>query len=192
MIAREKLRTILEKHEKWFLGESGGKRAMLMGENLKYADLAGANLIGADLRGADLKYADLAGANLIGADLRGADLTDANLIGADLADVDLIYADLTDANLIGADLSHTLTDQIKGKSVISVQVDTSRPNNIISYWVDLGVWTTGCFQGSLDELKEKIEETHKDNTFLRERYYRVIHFILQEADEDNGRIEVEE
>lgn len=24
--------------------------------------------------------------------------------------------------------------------------------------------------------------------FLRERYYRVIHFILQEADEDNGKM----
>ena len=152
MMDREELRTILEKHKKWLLGESGGKRAMLIGANLQYAILTGVNLRGADLRYADLRGADLAGTILIGADLR-----------------------------------HTITEQIKGKSVISVQVDTSRPNNIISYWVDLGIWTTGCFQGSLDELREKIEETHKNNAFLRERYYRVIHFILQEADEDNGR-----
>ena len=109
-----------------------------------------------------------------------ADLGHANLSGANLEE-----ADLTQAYLTGA-----TTEQMVGKSVISVQVDTSRPNNTISYWVDLGVWTTGCFQGSLDELREKIEETHKDNAFLRERYYRVIHFILQEADEDNGRNEV--
>ncbi len=164
MIAREKLRTVLEKHKKWMLGESGGERA-----DLRYADLRYANLIDADLRYADLRYTNL---------------IDANLAEADLRDVNLTGVDLTGAILTGA-----LTGQIEGKSVISVQVDTSRPNNIISYWVDLGIWTTGCFQGSLEELKEKINETHKDNAFLRERYYRVIHFILQEADEDNGRIE---
>lgn len=123
---------------------------------------------------ANLRYADLGGIDLSGTDLRAADLSGANLIGADLS---------------GAKLNWTKTQGLKGQRVISVQVDTSRPNNTISYWVDLGVWTTGCFQGSLEELKEKIEETHKDDAFLRERYYRVIHFILQEADEDNGRIE---
>lgn len=75
-----------------------------------------------------------------------------------------------------------------GKRIISVQVDTTRNNNVISYWVDLEIWTTGCFQGTLEELKESIEETHKDDDFLRERYYRVIDFILHEADEDNGRV----
>lgn len=147
---KEELRTILEKHKKWTLGESGGERA-----NLRYTDLSGI-----DLSGTDLRAADLSGANLIGADLSGAKL------------------------------NWTKTQGLKGQRVISVQVDTSRPNNIISYWVDLGIWTTGCFQGSLDELREKIEETHKDDAFLRERYHRVIDFILQEADEDKRRIEV--
>lgn len=123
---------------------------------------------------ANLRYTDLSGIDLSGTDLRAADLSGANLIGADLS---------------GAKLNWTKTQGLKGQRVIAVQVDTSRPNNIISYWVDLGVWTTGCFQGTLEELKEKIEETHKDNEFLRERYYRVINFILQEADEDNERIE---
>ncbi|WP_322630535.1 pentapeptide repeat-containing protein [Aedoeadaptatus coxii] len=123
---------------------------------------------------ANLRYTDLSGIDLSGTDLRAADLSGANLIGADLS---------------GAKLNWTKTQGLKGQRVIAVQVDTSRPNNIISYWVDLGVWTTGCFQGTLEELKEKIEETHKDNTFLRERYYRAIHFILQEADEDSRRIE---
>lgn len=118
-----------------------------------------------------------------------ANLRYADLSGIDLSGIDLRVADLSGANLSGAKLNWTKTQHLKGKRVIAVQVDTSRPNNTISYWVDLGIWTTGCFQGSLDELKEKIEETHKDNAFLRERYYRVIHFILQEADEDNGRIE---
>ncbi len=171
---KEELRAILEKHKKWMLGKSGGKRAMLIETDLSCADLSCADLSGANLSCSDLTYADLT----------GADLTEAKLICSDLSHADLTGVDLTDADLTG-----TMTKQMIGKSVISVQVDTSRPNNTISYWVDLGIWTTGCFQGSLDELKEKIEETHKDNAFLRERYYRVIHFILQEADEDNGRIE---
>ena len=52
--------------------------AYLVGADLSYADLRGANLVnanltGADLRGADLSYAYLTDANLWGANLRGAD-----------------------------------------------------------------------------------------------------------------------
>lgn len=169
---KEELRAILKKHKKWILGKSGGERAMLVDTDLACADLSCADLSCINLSCSDLTYADLA----------GADLTEAKLICANLAGADLTGADLT-----GADLTGTMTKQMIGKSVISVQVDTSRPNKIISYWADLGIWTTGCFQGSLDELREKIEEKHKDNAFLRERYHRVIHFILQEADKDNGR-----
>jgi len=65
--------------------------------------LAGATLVGADLRTLPLRGADLRGANLRGTDLRGVDLTDACLRGADLvgAQTDertiLTGADLTDA-----------------------------------------------------------------------------------------------
>ena len=44
-------------------------------QNLRVADLRGANLSEANLRGADLRVADLSGANLSGADLYGADLS---------------------------------------------------------------------------------------------------------------------
>ena len=118
---------------------------------------------------ANLRYADLSGIDLSCTDLRGADLSGANLIGADLS---------------GTKLNWTKTQDLRGQRVIAVQVDTSRPNNVISCWVDLDIWTTGCFQGNLGELKEKIDETHKENDFLRDRYYRVIDFILHEADEE--------
>ena len=55
------IKTILEKHLKWILGEEGGKHA-----NLSGADLSGADLRCADLRCADLRCADLRGANLSG------------------------------------------------------------------------------------------------------------------------------
>ena len=48
-------------------------------ENLRSANLYGADLSSANLRGADLYGANLCGANLWGANLRGADLYGANL-----------------------------------------------------------------------------------------------------------------
>jgi hypothetical protein len=73
-------------------------------ENLREADLRGADLRGADLREADLRGADLRGADLREADLRGADLREADLRGADLREADLQEADLREADLQGADL----------------------------------------------------------------------------------------
>lgn len=56
------IKTILEKHLKWILGEEGGERA-----NLSGANLSGAELSGAELRCANLSDADLRGADLLGA-----------------------------------------------------------------------------------------------------------------------------
>ena len=154
MMKQKELNEILEKHRKWLYGFPGGKKT-----DLGFADLRELNLSGVDLSFADLSYADLSFA-------------------------DLSNAILSDANLNGTDLRYTYTQYIEGQKVISVQVDTSRENNLISYWVGLGVWTTGCFQGTLEELKESIEQTHKDNKFLKDRYYRVIDFILQEVKYD--------
>ena len=176
---QKELNEILRKHRKWLYGGFGRKRADLRNE-----DLSELNLSSTDLSYADLSYADLSCA-----DLSDDNLSDTNLSGANLSDADLGFANLSNANLSGAilngtDLRNTYTQCTKGQKVISVQVDTSRRNNLISYWVDLGVWTTGCFQGSLEELKESIEQTHKYNKFLKDRYYRVIDFILQEAKYD--------
>ena len=50
----EKLKEILDKHEKWLKGQEGGERA-----NLEDASLLGANLEDANLRGASLLGANL-------------------------------------------------------------------------------------------------------------------------------------
>jgi len=76
----------------------------LRGADLRGADLRGADLRGADLGGADLRGADLYGADLGGADLYGADLGGANLYGADLRGANLYRADLYRADLYRADL----------------------------------------------------------------------------------------
>ena len=56
---------------------------------LKYCDLRGVALGGADLRESNFSLSDLRGADLRGADLSGSDLEGANFAGADLTDADL-------------------------------------------------------------------------------------------------------
>ncbi|HHQ0781165.1 TPA: pentapeptide repeat-containing protein [Listeria monocytogenes] len=112
------------------------------------------------------------------ADLRHANLTNAVLTGADLR-----HANLTNANLSDANLTWVNWQDVRGLTVVAVQVDTTRKNNQIAYIKELHIWTTGCFQGKLYKLKSSIEKTHKDNEKLKKRYYRVIDFILREAEE---------
>ncbi|EIZ2429581.1 pentapeptide repeat-containing protein [Listeria monocytogenes] len=169
---QEELDIILENHGKWLLNE-GGERA-----NLSNIDLKNTNL-----RGANLRFADLRGANLRFADLRGADLSYANLSNADLSNVNLSNANFRGVDLSDANLNWVNWQHVEGLTVICVQVDTSRRNNQIAYIKELDIWTTGCFQGTLDELKASVEQTHKYNEKLKKRYYRVIDFILREAKE---------
>lgn len=122
----------------------------------------------ADLSNADLKNTNLRFANLRLADLRGADLS---------------YANLRFANLSNVNLNWVNWQHVEGLTVICVQVDTTRKNNQIAYIKELDIWITGCFQGTLDELKASVEQTHGDNEKLRKRYYRVIVFILKEVAE---------
>ncbi|EJL3135625.1 pentapeptide repeat-containing protein [Listeria monocytogenes] len=194
---QEELDIILENHGKWLLNE-GGERANLSNidlkntnlrfANLRLAYLRGADLSNAYLRGADLSNANLRGANLRFADLRGADLSIADLSYANLSNADLSNVNLSNANFRGVDLSDANLNwvnwqHVEGLTVICVQVDTSRRNNQIAYIKELDIWTTGCFQGTLDELKASVEQTHKYNEKLKKRYYRVIDFILREAKE---------
>ncbi|EAD3618113.1 hypothetical protein GJW49_13250 [Listeria monocytogenes] len=194
---QEELDIILENHGKWLLNE-GGERADLSNAdlkntnlrfaNLRLADLRGAYLSNANLRGANLRFADISNANLSNANLSNANLSIADLSNANLSITDLSNANLYNANLRGTDLSDANLNwvnwqHVEGLTVICVQVDTTRKNNQITYIKELDIWITGCFQGTLDELKASVEQTHKDNEKLRKRYYRVIDFILKEVAE---------
>ncbi|HAB8477595.1 TPA_asm: hypothetical protein GYR84_13900 [Listeria monocytogenes] len=184
---QEELDIILENHGKWLLNE-GGERADLSNADLKNTNLRFANLRLAYLRGAYLSNANLRGANLRFANLSNANLSIADLSNANLSITDLSNANLYNANLRGTDLSDANLNwvnwqHVEGLTVICVQVDTTRKNNQITYIKELDIWITGCFQGTLDELKASVEQTHKDNEKLRKRYYRVIDFILKEVAE---------
>ncbi|HAC3659986.1 TPA_asm: hypothetical protein GZO20_12170, partial [Listeria monocytogenes] len=94
----------------------------------------------------------------------------------------LSYADLRRANLSYANLNWINWRDVVSLTVIAVQINTTRKNNQITYIKELEIWTTGCFQGTLEELKDSIEQTHDNNDFLKRRYYRAINYILTEAD----------
>ena len=187
----ENLERILDEHYKWLRGE-GGEKAVLKDADLRDTDLSGVDLKGANLSGADLRDANLNGANLEyvnlnGADLRDTNLRDANLSGADLRDANLSGTDLRDANLNGVDLSGANlkranlnwvnTQNVLGMCIVSVQTDTSRKNNLISFWKELGIYTTGCFQGTKEELINSVNITHKDDEVMRNKYIKTIEFI---------------
>ncbi|EAG1940079.1 pentapeptide repeat-containing protein [Listeria monocytogenes] len=195
---QEELDIILENHGKWLRNE-GGERADLSNAdlkntnlrfaNLRLADLRGAYLSYANFRGVDLRFADLKNtnlrfANLSYANLRFADLSYANLSNADLSNVNLSNANFRGVDLSDANLNWVNWQHVEGLTVICVQVDTTRKNNQIAYIKELDIWITGCFQGTLDELKASVEQTHKHNEKLKKRYYRVIDFILNEVEEE--------
>lgn len=87
------------------------KLALKAGANLTDANLAGADLAGADLDGACLARAYLFNANLACADLACANLDGANMAFANMAFANLAFAcladaNLADANLVGANLAY--------------------------------------------------------------------------------------
>lgn len=187
-ISKEELKKILNEHKLWL--ESNGKKGKQA--DLSHIDLSHVNLSHVDLSHADLSYIDLSNANLSNMDLTNANLfyanlSDANLSFANLSFANLFQTDLTNANLSNAKLIKVADQNVKGKKIIAAQVDTSRKNNLISYWADLDIWTTGCFQGTLEELKKAIEETHKDNQSMKRKYFIAINFILSEVKEDKKK-----
>ncbi len=152
--------------------------ADLSSADLRWADLSSANLRWADLSSADLRSADLNSADLSSADLRSADLSSANLRWADLNSADLRSADLNSADLRSADLRWASTINVRNLRVISCQLNTSDQNRSIAYYPDLNLITAGCFFGTLDELKERVEEVHKkDNPSIYAKYQAVFTFI---------------
>ncbi|OFH61640.1 hypothetical protein BJM98_13885 [Listeria monocytogenes] len=179
---QEELDIILENHGKWLLNE-GGERANLSNIDLNGIDLSGSNLERAYLKNTNLTGANLSNVNMQSTYLRGVNFEEACLTGADLSNATLHCTNLIGANLSNADLNWVNWQDVIGLTVIGVQIDTSRRNNQITYIKELDIWTTGCFQGTLNELKAAVEKTHRHDEKLKEKYYRVINFILNEVAE---------
>ena len=201
-ISKKELKNILEKHKKWLMNEKDGKRA-----NLSYTDLSNADLNYAELQYADLNYAalgfadlnhaNLAKANLYHANLQFAELRFANLAKADLSNANLQFselrfanltsADLSEANLSGANLTNAglsnanlefanLTQAKLPKQIIQIGPIGSRKSYTIIN-VDDDIITCGCWKGSLEEFKARIDEVYPDDGKYRAQYLGVISLV---------------
>jgi hypothetical protein len=151
--------------------------ANLYGANLYGANLYGANLYGANLRSADLRSADLGDANLYGADLYGANLRSADLRSANLYGADLYGADLYGANLYGANLGDA--GKLTGdRPYFAVGPIGSRQDILAAFLTEKGVHLrAGCFFGTVEEFRDKVEGEHGDNTHGKE-YSAALSLIL--------------
>ena len=97
------------------------------------------------------------------ANLRGAYLSGAYLIGCDLRD-----ANLRDANLSGSNTGEARFIQASG-------VGTNRRMTTFRSDTD-EVWC-GCFNGTLSEFAEKIEQTHSGNAVHLAHYRAMVAFF---------------
>ena len=103
------------------------------------------------------KRADLSYADLSYADLRYADLSYANLHSADFR-----YADLSYANLDKGYISVTRIGSRKGMTTYCFEDDI--------------IWC-GCFKGTLQEFKDRVNATHKDNAQYLKEYLGFITYL---------------
>jgi hypothetical protein len=157
MMDKDKLDNILHKHRLWLWGEEGGERA----------DLSDANL-----RNASLSDADLSDANLRNANLRNADLSDANLRNANLRN-----ADLSDANLRNADLNWANMHEAKGVKTYTAGLQSSRPNALLVYYPSIDQATTGCWQGTWQATKDRINSVYDADSREGKAYKLAIDYI---------------
>ena len=128
-LTQAELDRVLVRHEMFYAGRPGGRRAQLRGaklgglklarRDLHEADPSRARLDNADLRGADLGVLRLGGemvraTSLDRASLRSADLRGADLRRATLRDAELARALCQEARFDGCDLSLARTADALG------------------------------------------------------------------------------
>lgn len=157
-ITQEKLKEILASHSKWLRGENGGEKADLSNVDLSYinlnhTDLRGANFCGANLYRANLFGANLSGAKLCGADLCGADLSYSSLRATNLRHTNLSNSRFGNANLSTTSLSKTYYQIVR---IGSREATTT-------YCVEDDNVRCGCWNGTLEEFKKRVESVYGEN-----------------------------
>lgn len=124
-----------------------------------------------DGKHADLSTADLRGANLPGANLYRVDLRGANLHGADLYNAELVWVNWHEA---------------KGLKVYEAQLNSSRENAQLVYIPSLDVATTGCWQASWKDTKERVDKVYKNtDASIYKKYQLAFKYIEAQMIEDN-------
>lgn len=189
-ISKEELREKLELHRKWLSGEEGGIKLDLENTDLRHADLRNADLEGADLTNSNLtnanlrysylRHADLTNSNLEGADLIGTDLRNANLTNADLSLANLSYANLYEADLSKTEFYPTNLYKTKD-NFVGVENIGSR-NDTTHYFYNDNRIICGCFDGTMEEFKNKVKETYEESSKEYKQYMIAIDTLKRLAE----------
>ena len=104
----------------------------------------------------------------VGAYLEGANLRGAYLQGANLEGVVVFENDNTLAKLTGS------------RPVQFFGPIGSREDYLTLYRTDQGIYSkAGCFTGSLEDLKNAVADTHRDNPKHRDDYMKAIAFMVE-------------
>ena len=106
-----------------------------------------------------------------------ANFKDANFNSADFKYSRFKDVEFNNAVFAGIQLKHAITEGLLGFQVVSCQLNSSEPNRIVQYWPALDIATTGCFSGTMEELKAAIEKTHKNNPKIRKKYNLALEYI---------------
>ena len=161
-MTRAELDKSLELHQKWLDNYPGGRRL---------------HLYDVDLHDVDLHDTNLSNANLYDTNLSGADLSGANLHGADLSGV----------NLHGANLVWVNWHEAKGLKIYEAQLNSSRENAQLVYIPSFDVATTGCWQGSWKDTKERVDKVYKNtDAAIYKKYQLAFKYIEEQIDADYG------
>lgn len=162
-------------------------RTQLSSARFKNVSFHQANFKDAILTSTTFLLCDITDTSYFYANLNTATFTGTALIDVDFRCSNLRCTNFSTAKIKNIFVTNAIPISVIGQRVICTQVNTSRRNNLISYLADLGIWTTGCFQGTLEELREKVAKKHENNPFLRDRYERAINYILGEAKADKEK-----
>ena len=163
------------------------ERTNLSSARFKNVSFHQANFKDANLTCTTFLLCDITDTSYFYADLNTAAFTDTTLIDVDFRSSNLHCTNFYPAKIENIFVTNAIPISVIGQRVICTQVNTSRGNNLISYWADLGIWTTGCFQGTLEELRKAVAKKHENNPFLRNRYKRAINYILEEDRADKEK-----
>lgn len=122
-----------------------------------------ANFTNANFSKSRFTCASFVSAYFTNAVFRNTIFKDANFNSADFKYSRFRDVEFSNAIFEGIQLKHVITEGIFGFQVISCQLNSSEPNRIVQYWPKLDIVTTGCFSGTLEELRAAIKKTHKNN-----------------------------
>lgn len=91
---------------------------------------------------------------------------DANFNSADFKYSRFMGVEFDNAVFDGIQLKHAITEGLLGFQVVSCQLNSSEQNRIVQYWPKLDIVTTGCFSGTMDELKAAIKNSGRDELII--------------------------